>query len=134
MKMRKLLFVPLLLLCTASSIGCAGKNPLTIERPNARTLLEERAYNLMLTSETLLNTATKCDTNLEDGCEIADFMRPIIVSLEKVHNEARAASLIYVAFLDVGENPTTESVQNLEDLILSLDKLIIRVVSGGGGE
>ena len=131
--MRLVRVLPLFLLLV--SMGCAaGRNPLTIERPNARTLLEERAYNLMLTSETLLNTATRCDTNLEDGCEIADFMRPVIVSLEKVHNEARAASLIYVAFLDVGENPTTESVQNLEDLILSLDKLIIRVVSGGGGE
>jgi len=130
--MRLIKILPMLMLL--SSMGCAVRNPLTIERPNARTSLEERTYNLMLTSEKLLNVATKCDTDLEDGCEIADFMRPVLALLEKVHNEARAASLIYVAFLDVGDPPTADSSQNLEDLIFSLDRLIIRIVSSRGGE
>jgi len=129
--LRLVKLLPLFLLLA----GCgAGKNPLTIERPNARTSLEERAYNLMLTSEKLLNTATECDTNLEDGCEIAEFMRPVLALLETAHNEARAASLIYVAFLNAGDTPTADSAQGLEDLIFSLDRLITRVVSGGGGE
>jgi len=128
--MRLLKTLPLLIFL----LGCAGRNPLTIERPNARTELEERTYNLMLTSQTLLDTARECDTNLEDGCEIADFMRPVLSLLETAHNEARTGSLIYVAFLDAGDSPTADSAQNLENLILSLDRLITRVVSGGGGE
>ena len=114
--------------------GCtAGKNPLTIERPNARTTLEERSYNLLLTSQKLLTVAAECDTNLEDGCEIAEFMRPVLALLETAHNEARTASLIYVAFLDTAEDPTIDSVQGLESLLMGLDALISRVVSGGGG-
>jgi len=117
-----------------ASLGCAGKNPLTIVRPNARTPLEERAYNLMLTSEKLLNTAEACDTNVNDNCEVADFMRPVLGLLETAHNEALAASLIYKDFLDAGEDPTMDSAQNLDNLLMSVNALITRVVSGGGGQ
>ncbi len=81
---QRILAAPLLLFLLLSPACSAGKNPLTIERPNARTSLEQRAYNLTLTSETILNTATECDTNLEDECEIADFIRPILALLETI--------------------------------------------------
>lgn len=113
--------------------GCAaGRNPLTIERPNARTPLEEQTYNLMQTSMTLIETAKECDTNLEDGCEIADFMRPVLAVLEEIHNEALEASLTYVAFLDVGASPSAASIEDLENLILRLERQVTRIVSGGG--
>lgn len=115
-----------------ASMGCAGRNPITIERPNARTPLEERSYNLLKTADTILTTAAECDTNLEDGCEVADFMRPVLSALETAYNEALAASLIYVAFLDAGSLATADSEQNLEDLIFSIDRLITRVIAGGG--
>jgi len=130
LSLRLIKSLPLLFLLA----GCAGKNPLTVERPNARTSLEERSYNLMLTSETLLDTAEACDTNLEDGCEIAEFMRPVLSLLETTHNQARTASLIYVAFLDAGQNPEADATLVLENLLLDLDRLITRIVSGGGGE
>jgi len=120
--------LPLLLLLA----GCAGRNPITIERPNARTTLEERSYNLLKTADTLIKTAVECDTNLEDECEVADFMRPVLAALETAYNEALAASLIYVAFLDAGSLATADSEQNLEDLIFSIDRLITRVIAGGG--
>ena len=128
LRLQTSVFVFLLL----ASMGCAAKNPLTIERPNARTTLEERSYNLLKTADKLLTTAAECDTNPDAGCAIADFMRPVLSALETGYNEALAASLIYVAFLDAADDPTLDSVQNLESLILGLDALISRVVAGGG--
>jgi hypothetical protein len=94
--------------------------------------LEEQTYNLMQTSMTLIETAKECDTNLEDGCEIADFMRPVLAVLEEIHNEALEASLTYVAFLDVGASPSAASIEDLENLILRLERQVTRIVSGGG--
>ncbi len=131
--MTRIFVAPLLLLLLLST-ACAGKNPLTIERPNARTLLEQQAYNLTLTSETILNTATECDINLAEGCEIADFMRPVLALLETIHNEARESLIFYSAFLDAGEDPSIASIEDLENLILSLERQIGKFVSGGGGE
>ena len=131
---QRILAAPLLLFLLLSPACSAGKNPLTIERPNVRTSLEERAYNLMMTSETLLNTAKECDVNLTDGCEIADFARPVLDVMEQVHNEMREALITYSTFLDDGEDPSTASIEALENLILSLEQQVRKFVSGGGGE
>ncbi len=132
MHMRLVKSLPLFLLL--ASMGCAVKNPLTIVRPNARTALEEKTYNLLKASEKLLDVAMECDINLEDGCEIADFMRPVLDVMEQIHNEALEASLTYVAFLDVGDDPSTASIEDLENLILRLERQVTRIISGGGGE
>ncbi len=97
-RLRKLAVIYCLLLFVAA---CDHRvNPLTIERPNARTTLEERSYNLLTTSETLLDAADTCRASVD--CEIATFMVPVLNALVKAHNAGRLVALEYAEFLDAG--------------------------------
>lgn len=106
--------------------GCAGRNPLTIYRPNARTPLEQRAYNLLLVSERMITDAEASNS----GGTLPEFMRPIVNGLIDAHNLGRAASLIYVAALDAGENPEEAGVELVERMD-ELDVLVTRMFGGG---
>ncbi len=107
--------------------GCAARNPLTIDRPNARTDLEERAYNLLLVSERMITDAEASNA----AGTLPDFMRPLINGLIDAHNLGRAASLVYVAALDAGsgeEDAAVELVQRMNDL----DTVVTGMFGGGG--
>jgi len=103
--------------------GCAAKDVINIERPNARTVLEEKAYNTLLVSERIITTAKASNA----AGTLPEFMKPIINTLIDVHNEAKKAADIYVASLDAG---TDEGVA-LQDLILNLDSAITSLFTGG---
>jgi len=120
--------LPLLLALTLCS--CAGKNPVTIERPNARTQLEETTYNILLVSENLITSAEECEA--APDCTISSFMLPIINRLIGGHNLARAAALDYADFLDGGGTSNAGLEARLGVLIGNLEGIITRVVSGGG--
>lgn len=106
--------------------GCTGKNPLTIERPNARTQLEERAYNTLLVSERIITTAE--DSNAAGT--LPDFMRPLINMLIDAHNLGKAAADDYVAV--IGSQTEGEKALALIDLINNLDSAITRMFQRGG--
>lgn len=121
---------PLLLLLV--SMSCAARNPLTIARPNARTVLEERAYNLLKVSERIITTAEECRAKPPEVCAVADFMVPIINGLIDAHNLADTAAKFYVAVLDAGTTPDQALIIELENFLFAVDGLVTRVVSGGG--
>jgi len=106
--------------------GCAAKNPLTIERANARTQLEERAFNTLLVSETIIQSA---EMSNEAGT-LPEYMKPIINRLIDIHNETKRAADNYVALLDA--NTEEEGFEALSDLILGLDRTISSLFAGGG--
>lgn len=115
------------LLIWVLSQGCAGRNPLTIYRPNARTPLEQTAYNTLLVSERIITEAE----NSNAAGELPEFMRPIIDGLIVAHNAGRDAAALYVAAIGLeGERIEAE---NLGPLLIDLDKLISRIFGGGGG-
>jgi len=103
------------------SPACATKDVLTIERPNARTKLEEKAFNTLLVSETIITTAKASN----DAGTLPEYMKPIINRLIDVHNSAKQAADVYVASLDAGDG------EALSNLILSLDSIITSLFTGG---
>lgn len=107
-------------------VSCTGKNPLTIERPNARTQLEERAYNTLLVSERIISTAE--DSNAAGT--LPEFMRPLINMLIDAHNLGKAAADDYVAV--IGSQTEGEKALALIDLINNLDATITRMFQQGG--
>ncbi len=115
-----------LLILTLMLIGCAGKNPLTIYRPNARTPLEERSYNLMLVSERLI---TEAEASNAAGT-LPEFMRPIVDGLIIVHNLGRQAALDYVAV--IGAATEGEKALLLLDLLDDIDAEITKMFQRGG--
>ncbi len=132
-------YFPLAILVIVLSVllpagACAGRvNLLTIERPNARTNLEERSYNLLTTSETLLDAADTCRASVD--CEIASFMVPVLNLLVAAHNAGRLVALEYDAFLDAGGTTADAELEaRLATLILDLDVIIRQVVTGGGAQ
>jgi len=99
-------------------MGCAGRNPLTIYRPNARTPLEEKAYNALKVSERLISEAEKSN----EAGTLPEFMRPIINGLIDAHELALTAFEKYALVIGMdGEGMTGEE---LSDLLLDLDKTI----------
>ncbi len=99
-------------------MGCAGRNPLTIYRPNARTPLEEKAYNALKVSERLITEAE----NSNEAGTLPEFMRPIINGLIDAHELALTAFEKYALVIGMdGEGMTGEE---LSDLLLDLDKTI----------
>ena len=108
--------------------GCAGRNPLTVYRPNARTPLEQTAYNTLLVSERMI---TEAERSNEAGT-LPEFMRPIVNGLIDAHNLGRAASQVYVAALDAGESPDEAGVI-LVERINELDQVITMMFNRGGG-
>jgi len=99
-------------------MGCAGRNPLTIYRPNARTPLEEKAYNALKVSERLITEAEKSN----EAGTLPEFMRPIINGLIDAHELALTAFEKYALVIGMdGEGMTGEE---LSDLLLDLDRTI----------
>jgi len=127
MKMKLIVF-PLLFLM----MGCASRNPLTIARPNARTALEERSYNLLKVSERIITSAEECRAKPPEECAVAEFMVPIINGLIDAHNLADVSAKRYVALLDAGTTPDQALIIELENFLFDVDGLVTRVVSGGG--
>lgn len=99
-------------------MGCAGRNPLTIYRPNARTPLEEKAYNALKVSDRMI---TEAEESNEAGT-LPEFMRPIVNGLIDAHELALTAFEKYALVIGMdGEGMTGEE---LSDLLLDLDKTI----------
>ncbi len=113
MKRLPVLFLTLMILS-----GCAGRNPLTIYRPNARTPLEEKAYNALKVSERLI---TEAETSNEAGT-LPEFMRPIINGLIDAHELTLTGFEKYA--LVIGMDGELMTGQELEDLLLDLDRTI----------
>lgn len=116
---------PLLILIFLT--GCAGRNPMTIYRPNARTQLEERAYNALKVSDRLI---TEAEDSNEKGT-LPEFMRPIVDGLIAIHELALTASEKYVAV--IGAEGEEEQAQALVDLLVDLDALITKMFQRGAG-
>lgn len=104
--------------------GCAGRDVINIERPDARTTLEEKAYNILLVSERIITTAEASNT----AGTLPEFMKPIINTLIDAHNTAKRAADIYVSSLDANE---VGEATELEGLLLSLDSAITSLFTGG---
>ncbi len=104
--------------------GCAGRNPLTIYRPNARTPLEQRAYNTLLVSERMISTAEASNA----AGTLPEFMRPIVDGLIDFHNLAKGFADVYVALIDSGddEEAALELVGALGDLDIQISKMFER--------
>ena len=115
-----------LLILTLMLIGCAGKNPLTIYRPNARTPLEQRSYNVLLVSERLITTAEASNA----AGTLPEFMRPIVDGLIVVHNLGRESALNYVAV--IGAATEGEKALLLIDLLDDIDAAITKMFQQGG--
>lgn len=115
-----------LLILTLMLIGCAGKNPMTIYRPNARTPLEQRSYNVLLVSERLITTAEASNA----AGTLPEFMRPIVDGLIVVHNLGREAALNYVAV--IGAATEGEKALLLIDLLDDIDAAITKMFQRGG--
>ena len=116
---------PLLLLVFILA-GCAGRNPLTIYRPNARTPLEERAYNTLLVSERMISTAEASNA----AGTLPEFMRPVVDGLIDAHNLATVSAATYVALIDAGDDQ--EAAQELVGLLFDLDDMISKMFQRGG--
>ena len=104
--------------------GCAVNNPITIERPNARTVLEERAYNLLLVSETIITRAERSNAN----GTLPEFMKPILNKIIDIHNDTKKAADDYVALIEAGTEE--EGYEALEALINDLDEGISNLFTG----
>ena len=104
--------------------GCAGRNPLTIYRPNARTPLEQRAYNTLLVSERMISTAEASNA----AGTLPEFMRPIVDGLIDFHNLAKGFADVYVALIDSGDDQAAaqELVEALGDLDIQISKMFER--------
>lgn len=113
------------------SMSCAVRNPITITRPNTRTVLEERSYNLLKVSERIIISAEECRAKPPEVCAVAEFMVPIINSLIDAHNLADTSAKRYVALLDVGTTPDQILIIELENFLFDVDELITQVISGG---
>lgn len=119
------LVIAFALLSVAGSAGCAARNPITIERSNARTPLEEKAYNILLVSERIILAVEASN----DAGTLPEYMKPAFNRLIDVHNETMDMSASYVALLDAGTEE--EGFAALTELILDLDRLILQLFIGG---
>ena len=110
------MITPLLILVLLT--GCAGRNPLTIYRPNARTPLEEKAYNALKVSERLITEAENSNT----AGTLPEFMRPIVNGLISAHELALTAFEVYA--LVIGAEGELDKGQELDTLLTDLDRTI----------
>ena len=117
--------LPVLFLTVMILGGCAGRNPLTIYRPNARTPLEEKSYNALKVSERMI---TEAEESNEAGT-LPEFMRPIVNGLIDAHELALTAFEKYALVIGMdGEGMTGEE---LSDLLLDLDRTITAFFTRG---
>jgi len=105
--------------------GCAVNNPVTIERPNARTVLEERAYNILLVSETIITRAEKSNA----AGTLPEFMKPVLNTIIDLHNDTRKAANSYVELLEAGTEE--EGFEALDALITDLSSAIDNLFTTG---
>ncbi len=105
-------------------VGCQ-KNPLTIYRPNARTTLEQRSYNVLLVSERMITTAEASNA----AGTLPEFMRPIVDALIVAHNLARTAAANYVAV--IGAESELEKAAALVALLEDVDSEITKMFQRG---
>ncbi len=117
---------PLLILLTILT-GCAGRNPMTIYRPNARTPLEERSYNALKVADRMI---TEAEASNAAGT-LPEFMRPIVNILIDVYELTLTAAEGYVAV--IGTADENLKGQELLDLMLDLDAQITKMFQRGGG-
>jgi len=108
-------------------MGCAGRNPLTIYRPNARTQLEERSYNALKVSDRLITEAEKSNV----AGTLPEFMRSVVNGLIDVHELALVAAEKYIAV--IGAEGEEELGLVLVDLLEDLDLMITKMFQRGGG-
>ncbi len=113
--------LPLFLLC-----ACAVQNPVTIERPNARTKSEERAYNILLVSETIISRAERSN----EAGTLPEFMKPVMNRIIDLHNDTLEATTSYVALLNA--NTEEEGFEALNNLITDLSDAIDNLFTTGG--
>jgi hypothetical protein len=106
--------------------GCAGRNPLTIYRPNARTPLEQRSYNTLLVSERMISTAEASNA----AGTLPEFMRPIVDGLIDFHNLAKGFADVYVAAIGSGDDQA--AAQELVEALGDLDTQILKMFERGG--
>lgn len=106
--------------------GCAGQNPLTIERPNARSELEQRSYNVLLVSERIITTAEASNA----AGTLPEFMRPLIDGLIDVHNLGKKGAADYTAV--IGAATEGEMALALIDLLNDVDAAITKMFQRGG--
>jgi len=107
--------------------GCAGRNPMTIYRPNARTPLEEKSYNALKVADRMITEAE--DSNAKGT--LPEFMRPIVNILIDVYELTLTAATGYVAV--IGTTGEAEKAAELVDLMLDLDAQITKMFQRGGG-
>ncbi len=105
--------------------GCAGRNPLTIYRPNARTPLEEKTYNALKVSDRLITEAEESNAK----GTLPEFMRSIINGLIDAHELVLTAFEKYA--LVIGMDGEQMTGQELEDLLLDLDEAITKFFQRG---
>lgn len=118
------MLAPFLLLALIA--GCSAQNPLTIERPNARTELEQRAYNVLLVSERIITTAEASNA----AGTLPEFMRPLINGLIDAHNAGKKASDAYLLVLGAGTEG--EKALILIGFLDDLDEAITKMFQRGG--
>ena len=110
--------LPVLFLMVMVLGGCAGRNPLTIYRPNARTPLEEKAYNALKVSDRLITEAERSNA----AGTLPEFMRPIVNGLIDAHELALTGFENYALVIGTGEESMTG--EELGNLLVSLDRMI----------
>lgn len=118
--------LPILILILMS-IGCAGRNPMTIYRPNARTPLEESSYNALKVADRMITEAEKSNA----AGTLPEFMRPIVNGLIDAYELALTSAEGYVAV--IGTADETEKAQALVDLMVDLDAQITKMFERGDG-
>jgi len=106
--------------------ACAVRDVVNIERVNARTQLEERAFNVLLVSETIITAAEASNT----ARTLPEYMKPIINRLIDVHNLGKKAADRYVSLL--GSATEAEAAAELAGLLGDLDQAITEMFQGGG--
>lgn len=105
--------------------GCAAKDVINIERPNARTPLEEKAYNLLLVSETII---TRAEASNAAGT-LPEFMKPVLNKIIDLHNDTRKAANSYVLLIEAGTEE--EGFEALDALITDLSSAIDNLFTTG---
>lgn len=98
---------------------------MTIYRPNARTPLEERAYNALKVSDRLITEAEKSN----EAGTLPEFMRPIVNGLVDIHELTLTSFEKYS--LVIGQGGELMTGEELSDLLLELDRTITRFFQRG---
>ena len=119
--------LPILFLMIIALSGCAGRNPMTIYRPNARTPLEERSYNALKVADRMITESEKSNA----AGTLPEFMRPIHDALVDAYELALTAATGYAAV--IGTDDEAEKASELVALMVDLDTQITKMFERGDG-